>query len=242
MHPDITIAEKVNKLHQEIKDALTGTIEKAILIGNYLVETKERVGHGSFGAWIKASCSFSHSAADNYIKIAKWQEQIRTRCGNLQEAYQVIASIETKEKQAEAKAREKRIKHVVETGEKPADWTRADDYELKKKRDADAFTERMEKIESEDAELKDARTYDPRKVDALIEEAKEYVEQEKANAHLAMTGIENYTQKGIFVAIEHYVNSFDTTARKLEAAHNLIKKLKIMAAHLDALSSAEAKR
>jgi len=67
-----------------------------------------------------------------------------------------------------------------------------------------------------------------RTVDELLEEADRTINRQQAvNGKLKLDGrVENLAQEHIFSEIDRYVYSFTTTSRKLEAAHNLIKRLK----------------
>ena len=48
-----TVKKEVNKLHGEIINDLSGTVAKAIKIGDFLNDIKDKIEHGEFLLWIK---------------------------------------------------------------------------------------------------------------------------------------------------------------------------------------------
>lgn len=67
-----------------------------------------------------------------------------------------------------------------------------------------------------------------RTIKELLEEAdREINRKEAVNGELKLDGmVENLAQENVFSVIDRYVYSFESTSRQLEAAHNLIKRLK----------------
>lgn len=64
-------------------------------------------------------------------------------------------------------------------------------------------------------------------VGELLGELHEIEEWNAKHSHLNLgTFSETMSQRGIFAALEYYIDTFDGTSQRLEAAHNLIKKLR----------------
>jgi hypothetical protein len=62
-----------------------------------------------------------------------------------------------------------------------------------------------------------------------MNEARSAAKRMKEHDHLNLSSYaDNMSQQDMFSAIERYLNTFDTGSQKLEAAHNLIKKLKMV--------------
>lgn len=75
-------------------------------------------------------------------------------------------------------------------------------------------------------------------IDRIVGAAKEAIANEQKHAHLNLsTYADNMTQRDMFSAIERYINTVPTLSGQLEAAHNLIKKLKMIANDLQVQST-----
>lgn len=66
-----TVAETVNKLHEEAKSSAVDAVKKAVECGEVLIEQKLSLKHGEWGDWISENLSFSEQTARLYIKAAK---------------------------------------------------------------------------------------------------------------------------------------------------------------------------
>lgn len=62
-------AQEINNLHSEICESLRTTVEKAIRIGELLVEQKKECGHGNWMSWVKNNLIFGHSTVTQYIRM-----------------------------------------------------------------------------------------------------------------------------------------------------------------------------
>src|SRR5262245_35586511 len=56
-------AQKINKLHDGIIDALRKSVDKAIEIGELLTEQKAALAHGEWLPWLKANIKFAERTA-----------------------------------------------------------------------------------------------------------------------------------------------------------------------------------
>jgi hypothetical protein len=64
---------EINKLHQEVCNGVRTTVQKAIRIGELLVEQKAESGHGNWIPWIEANLEFTRQTATTYIRAyLKW--------------------------------------------------------------------------------------------------------------------------------------------------------------------------
>jgi hypothetical protein len=69
------VAAEINAEHELAEGAVKRGIEHARRAGELLIVTKAFVGHGNFMAWVKEHCSFGHSTALRYMRVAaNWQE------------------------------------------------------------------------------------------------------------------------------------------------------------------------
>ena len=118
MSIQVNYALKINELHNRLSVQLKTTVQIAIEIGKLLLEVKEHCPHGTFLNWIDSNCDFDDNTAYRYIKCHKYFDKI-PNVGNLQEAYNKIKEIETKEKQEEWKRKDRLIKERMNTGKKP---------------------------------------------------------------------------------------------------------------------------
>ena len=66
------LADQIKREHKAIRDALAvkGLVPKAITIGNYLNEAKDKVEHGQWLSWLKDSCDLSDRTANRYMSLA----------------------------------------------------------------------------------------------------------------------------------------------------------------------------
>jgi hypothetical protein len=63
------LADRVNRLHDELRLTFETAIRKAWEIGQALQEAKQRLGHGDWLPWVQNNCPFSHDKATKYMKI-----------------------------------------------------------------------------------------------------------------------------------------------------------------------------
>ena len=85
-----TIKEIIS-LHNEISGYLKMSLEKAIRIGELLVEQKESLKHGKFTPWIKDNLPFTDRTARNYMRLYKEKDRLKTeRVSDLTTAYGLL--------------------------------------------------------------------------------------------------------------------------------------------------------
>lgn len=61
----------VDEINTEHRLAQSSYAEHAIRCGQLLIEQRQRVGYGNFGAWILFNCEFARSTATRYMTAAK---------------------------------------------------------------------------------------------------------------------------------------------------------------------------
>ena len=242
----IGYADKINQLHEGIQSKMKTSVQDAIEIGRLLHGVKAIIQHGNFLEWITENCNFSDRTARRYISLFDYADKL-DRVSDLQEAYQQIETLEQQEKKSEYAKQKDRINHFMKTGEKLEGWKRGTD-------DKEAEREK-EKIEHQRKVVADLKQQE---IDRQVRIEKEKIKQEarkildeefkdsmsflssmvKKHTHLNLSGYaDNMSQQEMFSAIERYINSFDDTSRQLEATHNLIKKLKMIANDLQIKST-----
>ena len=155
---------------------------------------------------------------------------------NLQEAYQQIEYIEQEARKSEKQKQRERVVNYRETGRKPEDWKRGTDDKAAQRMD-ELDDIRKTAVEEKKEELKQPSpepVIEPDPLDDFFDKAKKQIREEARKAqtiHLADYA-DNQNQAAMFLSIEVYINSFSDPSRQLEAAHNLVKKLKLIAAQL----------
>ncbi len=229
--------DKIIECHNNIYRSMKDTLSYAIEAGRLLKEQQAEIDHGNFSDWLE-SMPFGKSTAYNYIKVYQYHDKIPT-VGNLQEAYQQIETLERQEKRSEYDKQKDRVNHYLETGEKPEGWKRGTDDKA-----AEVEKQGREKSQKIRAEYRQQETERQKRIEAekIKQEARKILDEEfkssmdflssmvKKHTHLNLSGYaDNMSQQEMFSAIERYINSFDDISRQLEATHNLIKKLKMIA-------------
>lgn len=86
----------INRLHNEIHQATKFTAEKAIQLGEKLIELKEHIGHGGWLKYIKENLEFSDKSAQRYIRLAENKEELMAKFAtvsnfSLSDAYRIVA-------------------------------------------------------------------------------------------------------------------------------------------------------
>lgn len=214
-----TRVNEIIELHNEITHSLKMTVSKAIRVGQLLTEEKEEKEHGEFLPLIK-TLPFSERTARRYIALYRHRDKTAS-VADLQEAYKQIEHIESKLKREEQKKKDKLIEERLETGEKPKGWNRSLDYELKKRQEDQDYEDRKEEAFQKEPERGKSKVEDL--FEAIIAEA------EKDNDIELNDMRANASQGKLFQVIHEYIDSFETISERLEATHNLIKKLKRIA-------------
>lgn len=75
------LAERFRHEHAACEAAGRQTIEHAIAAGNILIEAKSVVGHGNWLPWLRDNCHVSERTAQQYMRVARNQDQLQKRNG-----------------------------------------------------------------------------------------------------------------------------------------------------------------
>jgi len=210
-------------------------LDYALEAGRLLTEAKEELNHGGFLPWLKENMPFSEDTAERYMKLNKHLDKIRT-VRNLQEAYHQIETIEAQEKKRREQENRQKIQQFEETGDKPETWDRSTDYQYKKDKDDREFEEQKQTAFREKEE-KAKKHYSKEEISEAIKNAERVSAELEKHAHLNLSSYaDTASQTSMFAAIEFYLNSFEGVSSQLEAAHNLIKKLKMIVNELQVKS------
>jgi len=211
-----TITNKIIDLHVGIQNSLRRTVKDAIVIGELFTKQKQILEHGEFLSWIDREMPFPRKTAYRYMKVYEYRNKIVTMT-NLQEAYRQIETLERQKNLQNQDRKARLIRERKETGIRPEGWDRDVEYEYRKQ---EAF-ERQEKQEPETQ---------PGFEDPLKKLFERIMYETKDEDSLDLDNLRsNAAQKGIFIVLEEYVQSFKTVSERLEAIHNLIKKLRLIA-------------
>lgn len=234
-----TAGQELDRLHAEIMGSMRKTVDDAVRAGEILFTVKERVGHGSFIAWISKNCSFTEKTAERYMKLKTYQSKIDS-VTNLQDAYKQIETLEAREKQTEENEARKRVNHYLETGERLDGWRRGTDdkqaQELKASRERfAAFQEALEKKESE-------KKQESADTDRIFQQAFDTISN--ITAGITAKALERHSFKerirvsadgkdDAFVdALMDYLDELDSDSRRIETCYNIIKVCKGIAVDL----------
>ena len=110
---------EIKRLHDEILDAVTTSVEKATRIGGLLIEIKASLGHGLWLPWIKANVPFTTRTAGNYMRLYEERDWLKLETvSDLTDCYRLLA--------ARNPSRRSKSANVV-----GVDADHATDYELK---------------------------------------------------------------------------------------------------------------
>jgi Protein of unknown function (DUF3102) len=73
------LARKIKLEHQEITRAKKNIVERAMQIGDWLSEAKNRAGHGNWLKWLGNNCQgISERTANIYMKLAEGREKLKS--------------------------------------------------------------------------------------------------------------------------------------------------------------------
>lgn len=93
--------DKMVKLHNEIHGLMIQGLEKAMMLGGLLVDTKKTLGHGRFISWIEKNMPFDERTARRYMGVYEFRERLKTdRVSDLNSAYRLIENIRELDKVA----------------------------------------------------------------------------------------------------------------------------------------------
>jgi len=65
------VAERVRSSAEKLRSTVQKTIEDIIVVGQELLAVKESVGHGHFGAWVRAEFGWTERTAQNFMSVAE---------------------------------------------------------------------------------------------------------------------------------------------------------------------------
>ena len=218
-----TKREQIIELHNGIQGSLRRTVEDAVRIGELLTAVKDELPHGDFMLWVQVEMPFQRTVADNYIRLFRFADKL-PRCGNLQEAYRQIETLERQEKQTQEKQDQALINEREETGEKPEGWNRSLDYKFQKHQKNEEIKERIDKVFEEANRTIEEKKEHKRLLD---EGLKKLVEREEQKDHfrqkIRMSG--DNAREPFFDVLDEYLSTLPSSTQ-MEACHNLIKYCK----------------
>lgn len=85
--------KKIISLHRQIESYLNCSLQKAVQIGDLLLNQKEKLNHGQFGKWIESELPFTDRTARNYIRLYKNRKQLKTEnVSDFKSAYKLLAA------------------------------------------------------------------------------------------------------------------------------------------------------
>lgn len=231
---------------QEIKNELVllnhtlkMSVQKAIKIGQLLMEQKEFVGHGKFLSWLGSNLDISVSTAEKYMGLSQHQDKI-VLSTNLQEAYRQIETIEAQEKMSKEERDRGLIAEFRKTGIKPIGWTDKLDKAVK---DSDAaFAKQQERIDKFKQE-QNRKSEEDKPQKPLPADADHYYRLGKLTEEMlnnASTATTTHTNKRLqwkekirlsdggkedafMDAIIDYMETLENDNRRIEACNNIIK-------------------
>src|SRR5215469_5791314 len=70
------LAKAINERMSAMLTSVRTSVQRAMEIGELLVEAKERVGHGKFETWLSTNCQLSRASAARYMNLAKQRPKI----------------------------------------------------------------------------------------------------------------------------------------------------------------------
>lgn len=75
---EVSRVQEITALHNEIGSYLKMSLEKAIRIGELLVEQKDNMGHGGFTSWVESNLPFTDRTARNYMRLFRQRDELKT--------------------------------------------------------------------------------------------------------------------------------------------------------------------
>jgi hypothetical protein len=226
---------KLNKLHNNIINALSSTVTNAIEAGDILNTVKNEMDHGKFLIWIKDNCDFSERAARNYMKVSSYKLQLQngTACADLQEAYKQIESIEAVEKRKEDERKQNLIRERIRTGQKPEGWDRSLDYEYEKRMKQGGYAKIKDNFEMPKSEPESTSNISDNHLkemtDLFLEHHKKRTDF-KDKIRLSADGKDD----AFMDAIMDYLSELPDDNRRIEACNNIIKICRNISVELQA--------
>ena len=75
------LAKAINERMSAMLTSFRMSVQRAIEIGELLVEAKKRVGHGKFEKWLTTNTTLPYRSAARYMNFAKKRSEIETQFG-----------------------------------------------------------------------------------------------------------------------------------------------------------------
>lgn len=85
---EVTTAQEINELHAQINMLGRDALQKALRIGELLIEQRQRCKHGEWLPWLKANVQFTQKTANNYMRVYEARSKLES-VSNLAEAYRL---------------------------------------------------------------------------------------------------------------------------------------------------------
>ena len=83
---------EIKDLHGKFVESFKKTLDCGIRIGDLLKQQKEELKHGEFGKWIEENLSFSIRTAQNYMKLHKERDKLKSATvSHLTESYRLLS-------------------------------------------------------------------------------------------------------------------------------------------------------
>jgi len=87
----VKVIDEITTLHNEIIGYFKQSLDKALRIGELLIEQKKSLNHGEFGKWIQANLPFTDRTARNYMRIYDNRDKLKTETvSDLTGAYRLL--------------------------------------------------------------------------------------------------------------------------------------------------------
>jgi hypothetical protein len=66
-----SLIKQINREHARYRTHAVGALRHAVKAGHLLLQAKDRIGHGGWGAWIAAHCHFAPSTVQLFMQLAR---------------------------------------------------------------------------------------------------------------------------------------------------------------------------
>lgn len=237
MELDKHIIDKINDAHEGVVQSSKDAIQYAIMAGAELSRIKSLVEHGDFIPILNSGkFKFGERTAQRYMQVADYSAKT-TQLSDLQEAYKLIESEESKKKQAEQADQRQRIQYRIEHNEKPSTWQRSDDYAWKKhQEEAQARSQRIKDFQESQLNIS-ATDKDTSELDEDLNRAKEkasgsadFINDYLKNEQSKLADMQNLKitnqNGGILQLVESYLAGLGSDSQRIEECYNIIKYCK----------------
>jgi Protein of unknown function (DUF3102) len=94
------LAAEIRQGHSEVGDAARTAAERAIGVGNALLEAKHLIGHGNWLPWLKANAQLSARQAQRYMQVAKMAADGKYVLGDAFDIKKVTAALAPERRRA----------------------------------------------------------------------------------------------------------------------------------------------